>query len=377
MVKKVVLMGPYQLDYTKNFGGAHVHTFDLTEHLKKYDDLDMHVLTISNNIKHDKIVENSNITIHYLASPKLPRFITSLTIDQYKILKKIHDLKADIIHAQGTAPVYGFSASLMSKKFLLTVHGIVQEESKTWAGLIGCIKGLVYRIMEKRALKSAQTLIAVTPYVKKTIEPFCNGDIYVIPVGISDKYFKFKNREITGRLLFVGGVEPRKGLLSLLEAIKILKDEGLKTDLHIVGRIRKKEYFDKLDKYIEMNNLSEYVTFMGFLDDNELKNEYEECSMFVLPSQEESQGLVLVEAMAAGKPIVATNVGGIPYVVDDGKTGFLVGYGEIEKIAKSILKLLENDKLRAEMGENGKEKAMFFTLDEIAKQTYDVYQTLV
>jgi len=377
VVKKVVLMGPYQFDNTKNFGGAHVHTYDLIEHLKRYTNLDLHVITISNNIKHDTIIENENLTIHYLASPKLPRFITSLTIDQYKILKKMHDLKGDIIHAQGTAPVYGFSASLMSKKYLLTVHGIVQEESKTWAGFIGRIKGFVYGIMEKRALKSAQTLIAVTPYVKKTIEPFCNGDIYVIPVGINNKYFNYSNKEITGRLLFAGGVEPRKGLLSLLQAIKILTDEGHKIDLHIVGRIRKKDYFDQLDKYIQTNNLSEFVTFMGFLNDNDLKTEYEECSVFVLPSQEESQGLVLVEAMAAGKPIVASNVGGIPYVVDNGKTGLLVGYGESEEIAKSILKLLGSDKLRAEMGQNGKEKAMTFTLDEIAKQTYAVYQTLV
>lgn len=376
MATKVVIMGPYQMDYTKNLGGAHIHTFDLAEQLKKYNDLDLHILTISNSVKNDKVIKKENITIHYMSSPKLPRFITSLTVDQYKILRKLRELKPDIIHAQGTAPIYGFSASLASKKYLLTVHGIVQKESRTWSGLVGFTKGIVYRKMEKRALKHAQQIIAVTPYVKKTVEPYCNSYIHIIPVGLSDEYFEIKNKEKKGRLLFVGGIEPRKGLMSLLRAIKILKEKGCTVDLHIVGRVRKKEYFERLNQYIIENGLRENIKFEGFLSKDELKNEYAECSVFVLPSKEESQGLVLVEAMAAGKPIVATNVGGIPYVVDEGKNGFIVNYGESEDIAKSILQLLEDDDLRLEMGKNGKRKAMSFTLDKIGKQTYDIYKTL-
>lgn len=376
MTKKVVIMGPYQTDYTKNLGGAHIHTFDLTEQLRKYNDLDLHVLTISNNIKVDKTIKKENITIHYISSPTLPRFITSLTIDQYKILRKLKELKPDIIHAQGTAPIYGFSASLLSSKYLLTVHGIVLKESRTWPGLTGRTKGIIYRSMEKRALKHAQQIIAVTPYVKKTVEPFCNSYINIIPVGLSDEYFEIENKEKKRRLLFVGGIEPRKGLLSLLKAIKILKDEGCFVDLHIVGRVRKKEYFEQLNQYIIENELEKNIKFKGFLSKDELKIEYAECSVFVLPSKEESQGLVLVEAMAAGKPIVATNVGGIPYVVDEGKNGFIVNYGESESIAKSILKLLEDDTLRLSLGENGKKKAMTFALDKIGRQTYSIYKTL-
>ena len=377
---KVAILGAYPLiESDKSLGGAHIHIFDLIERLSEYGDLDLNVITFSSLIKKDKKVRRGNITVHYLHSPKVPRLIAGLTIEQFKTIKKIKELDPDIIHAQSTAPLFGFPVSLLVKKYptILTVHGIVQEEAKSWQGPIGFIKGVIYGSMEKFALRRIPSIIAVTPYVKEKIRKFSKGSIHVIPVGINESFFDLPNNEQRNRLLFVGGVEPRKGLIHLLRAVKILKNINPDIEVHIIGRVRKQKYYAELKEYVKINNLGKTVQFLGFLSDEEIKKEYSECSIFVLPSQEESQGLVLVEAMAAGKPVVASNIGGIPHVVDDNETGFLVGYGDSERFAERITLLLENEKLRERMGKNGKERAKEFLYDEIVRRHYDLYKELL
>lgn len=376
---KIAILGYYPpKETTKNLGGAHIHVFDLTEQLRKYEDLDVHVITNSDQIKEDLTVKKDNLTIHYLSSPKLPRLITSLSIDQYTLIKKIKEVNPDIVHAQNTAPITGFTASLLSRKYpiLLTVMGIVQEEAKTWRGPIGFIKGIIYGSMERHALKNIQDITVLTPYVKKKIEDMCAGRIYVVPIGINDDYFNIANDEIKNRLLFIGGIEPRKGLIHLLRAINIIKNEIQDIDLHIVGMIRKKGYYNELEKYIKDNDLDRNIKFLGFLDMEDNKREYGECSIFVLPSREESQGLVLVEAMAAGNPIVASNIGGIPYVVDNNETGFLVEYGNAGQLAEKILLLLKDKDLRIHMGAKGRERAKEFLNEEIAMKIYKLYKKI-
>lgn len=373
---KIAILGPYQLNYTKSMGGAHIHLFDLTEQLKKYSDLEVHVIAVSNLIEHDKTVNSDDLTIHYLSSPKLPRLVTSLTIDQYKVIKKIRELDPDLIHAHCTAPLYGFPASLLSKKYptVLTVHGVTQEEAKTWRRIAGYIKRIIYVQMDRYVLRTIRNVIVDTPYVEKKIRPLCNGNIYVIPIGINEEYFGIQDNEQEDRILFVGGIEPRKGLIHLLKAIKIVKETIPTVNLHICGMIRRCDYFNELKRYMEANGLTKDIVFLGFLSDEGVKREYSECSVFALPSQEESQGLVLVEAMAAGKPIVASDIGGIPYVVDDNETGFLVEYGNSEQLAEKIMLLLGDENLRREMGAKGKEKAKEFLNEEIGKRIHGIYR---
>ena len=106
----------------------------------------------------------------------------------------------------------------------------------------------------------------------------------------------------------------------------------------------------------------------------EIKKEFSECSVFVFPSKEESFGIVLAEAEACGKPVVASNIGGIPYVVDDNKTGFLVEYGDVDTFAEKILILLNDKNLRNKMGRLGRGKAKQFSNKEIAKKYYELYK---
>jgi glycosyltransferase involved in cell wall biosynthesis len=346
----------------------------LIEELRKFEDLQLHIVTSTKLIDKDKTIYDRNVTIHYLASPKIPQLITSLTFDQYKIKKKIDEISPDIINAHMTAPLYGFPALKTQYPVIVTVHGIVKEEANNWKGILGLLKKELFVPLENYTLRNSKFIVAVTPYVEKKIETKCKGLINTIPNGINAKNFEVKNNIVDNRLLLVGGIEPRKGIINLLRAINIVKKENPLVKLHIVGKVRNKEYFNSLVKYIKQNDLQEQVVFKGSLSEEELKEEYSECSIFVFPSKEESQGVVLLEAMAAGKAVVATNIGGIPYVVENGKTGILVKYGDIQELAKTINKLLSNRDLQQLLGNNGKQRAKLFLNDRISKKYYEIYK---
>lgn len=371
---KIAILTQYPLDSKNVRGGVESSMLGLIEELRKYEDLQLHVVTLTKLVNKDKIISNGSMTIHYLSSPKLPQLITSITFDQYKIKRKISEINPDIVNAHMTAPIYGFPALKTKYPVIVTIHGIVEEEANSWKGILGALKKRLFIPMEKYVLKNSRFIVAVTPYVEQKIKQKCKGSIYIIPNGIDQDKFEIKNNLVENRLLFVGGIEPRKGILDLLRAINIVKIGNPFIKLHIVGKVRNKEYFNSLEKYIKQNNLSDKVIFKGPLSDEELKKEYSECCIFVLSSKEESQGMVLLEAMAAGKAVVATNIGGIPYVVEDGKTGILVDYGNYQELARTVGKLLRDRNLQQFLGSNGKSRAKLFTNESISKKYYDLYK---
>lgn len=372
----IAILGQYPVNPEKITGGVETCILGLVNELKKYPDIELHIITIQIMWKDVTKIVN-NVTIHYLASPPLPRFITAHTIDKYKKIKKVKELKPDIVHAHICDN--GYYTLKGGFPNIITLHGIAMAEydPKIRPGLINMIRRKSILAMEQYVFEHAKVLTVVTPYVKEKIEPFCKGKIHVIPNGVREEFFNIESNEIEDRLLFVGGIEPRKGLLNLLKAIKIVKKDIPDIKLHIVGEVRKQGYYHSLLNYAKQNNLNETIIFKGELRDDKLKKEFSECSVFVFPSKEESFGIVLAEAEAGGKPVVASNIGGIPYVVDNNETGFLVEYGDVDTFAEKIMILLKDKKLRAEMGSAGKEKAKQFSNKGIAEKYYDLYNEMI
>ena len=130
--------------------------------------------------------------------------------------------------------------------------------------------------------------------------------------------------------------------------------------------------------YIRDHQLNDCVTFLGNLPEERVLEEYGKCAVVALTSFEESAGMVLQQAMAAGVPVVATDVGGIPCIVTDGVTGFIVKLGNIEDLAQKIAILLNDENLRSDLGRRAKEEARErFTAEVIAKRAVDVYRRVI
>ena len=155
---------------------------------------------------------------------------------------------------------------------------------------------------------------------------------------------QFNNKKI---ILCVGRLARMKGLLNAIKAMKLV--EGAILLIAGDGPLR-----ESYEKYIIENNLKDKVILLGNVTDKHKKDIlFNSCDIFVLPSESESFGIVQLEAMQFGKPVINTNLGtGVNYVSIDGETGLTVEPGNVEQLAFAINKLIKDEKLRQNFGQN-------------------------
>ena len=149
-----------------------------------------------------------------------------------------------------------------------------------------------------------------------------------------------------GRLLFLGALVKRKGVLDLIEAVTRVADERPDVVLELAGSASTA----RLRKLVDSKGVHKNVRFLGWIQDSDKLAAFGRAHVLVLPSYIEGLPVVLLEAMAAGLPVVASRVGGIPDLVEDGVNGFLIEPGDVKALSESILRLLTDTELRHSMG---------------------------
>ncbi|MGB7949238.1 MAG: glycosyltransferase family 4 protein, partial [Candidatus Binatia bacterium] len=189
---------------------------------------------------------------------------------------------------------------------------------------------------------------------------------YVIPNAVEDPCPEFtaaRTSRANGasdrlRILFVGMLRESKGLLVLIEACGKLAAAGIPFRLEVMGQWQSDEFAARVHKRIQELSLSAHVRFLGVLVGDEKFLAYHRADVFCFPTFFNNEGLpvVLLEAAACGLPIVATRWRGVPSVVDDGKTGFIVEPHDPAAVADRLARLAQDDALRARMGAAGRER---------------------
>jgi glycosyltransferase involved in cell wall biosynthesis len=175
-------------------------------------------------------------------------------------------------------------------------------------------------------------------------------------------------------LLFVGTLEPRKNLTTLLHAYAMLRAEGCGEDLKLVVAGRMGWLYDDIFTTVKTLALGEEVIFTGFVCDDDLPDLYRGASMFVFPSLYEGFGLPILEAMASGVPVVTSNTASMPEVAGD--AAILVEPRDPRAIAEAMAQVLAEDKLRDTLTRKGIERARRFTWGAVAQKTLELYTTL-
>jgi D-inositol-3-phosphate glycosyltransferase len=258
-----------------------------------------------------------------------------------------------------------------------------------------------YRINgEREVLKAADRIIAATTAESVQLLWLYQADdnkVLVIPPGVDVcKFYPIPPDEAKdyigvppcGRmLLFVGRMEPLKGLNVLIEAISIMRRNELLKDnpfcLVIIGGDRDDgvEQTDvelsRIKLLTEQYALIDMVTFLGNRSQDSLPYYYSAAEAVVVPSQYESFGMVALEAMACGTPVVASQIGGLAYLVQDGVTGYTVPVDDPNELAKRITSLLVDTNLRNQMGNQAVKLAQEYAWEKIAEKLVQVYENLL
>jgi phosphatidyl-myo-inositol alpha-mannosyltransferase len=217
--------------------------------------------------------------------------------------------------------------------------------------------------------------IAVSAVARHFVERFFPGDYKVIPNGVDVGRFEravqiSKWQDGTKNILFVGRFEARKGLLDLLKAYRILRKTGCNCRLLVVGGGPQAK---EARRYLGTRKLGG-VEFLGRVSDEERDSLFKTADVYCSPATgRESFGIVLLEAMAAGTAIVASDIHGYKGVVRRGREGLLVPPGKPKELAGALAQLLSDDELRESMARSGRERAQEYSWERVTAKVEDYY----
>lgn len=217
--------------------------------------------------------------------------------------------------------------------------------------------------------------IAVSDSARRFISKYFDGEYQVIPNGID--IHRFRNNGVIKRfndgrfnILFVGRLEPRKGVKYLLKAFPLIKDVFPNSRLIVVGGGPFTIYYRKFVP----PSIRRSVFFEGHVPREDLPLYYSTCHVFCSPALGgESFGIVLLEAMASGRAIVASDIEGYRSVIRNEREGMLVPPKDAKAIANAVIRLLSDESLRKKLGENAVRKAREFSWDNITDRIVDYY----
>lgn len=375
---KIALVSPYDYPYP---GGVVNHIFYLDREFRRLGH-DVRIIAACSEDLGDvppQVIKVSGSIAHIPFAGSVGRITLSPRV--YRRVKKIlKQEQFDVIHLH--EPMTPTLALSVLRHVPLSPQSVVVGTFHAYRESSHPGYDYAKRIIE-RFFDRLDGRIAVSEAVRDFMIPYFPGDYRIIPNGIDLERFsdpalrpieRFDDSKLN--ILFVGRLHKRKGFKYLLQAFAQVKKTVPEARLMVVGA------YDKEDKapfvlYARQHRLRD-VRFIGYVSEDDLPRYYRTCHVFCAPSTGfESFGIILLEAMAAGKPIVASGITGYRGVLEDGEEGLLVQPEDERGLADALIRLLKDPALRGRMGHNGQAKAGAYSWHKVAQQVLDYYRELL
>jgi len=367
---KIVNTFPY---FSPFIGGAEMNAYRLSKELVELgNEVEVHCGLHDKNLKRQEVLDSIKVFRH--------KIILSLKSSPFFLFKS----RGDIYHSHYPFPFNVYTAymnkKLYGRPFILTYYN----------DLVGNFVERIYNnTLSNATVNMADSIIVPTPiYIKnsQTLKKY-KKKINVIPIGIDKNIYHprisgkriRKKHEIKDKMvLFVGALSlyhKYKGVDFLIKAMKDVVGEHKKTKLVVVGEGEWKKDLIKLAKKLK---IEKNIIFTGFIPEKEKPEYFAACDVFILPSTNKSEGfgIVSLEAMACGKPVIGSDVGGIPFVVGD--AGILSKPKDVKSISNALLKVLGNEKLARRMGTKSRKRVeKHFAIRKLAEKTERLFESFL
>ncbi len=391
----------------KDTGGMNVYVRDLTRELGRLG-IHVDVFTRSQDehvphILHD--LGYGNRVVHVPAGPERPLPKKQLAeyipqfVDGVKAFAAEKNIRYDMIHSHYW--MSGLAAETLSDAWQVPIvhmfhtlgemkNRIAQSESE---------KEGAYRLDgERRVLKRADKIIAATLAEQAQLQWLYKADarkIAIVPPGVDTCHFypipSDEAKEYVGipkddrMILFVGRIEPLKGVDTLIRAVSCLRLHEMEKPAYLIiiggdpnaSPEEMTAEMTRLQSLCDELCMNHLVVFLGKRGQDTLPYYYSAAEVLVMPSHYESFGMVALEAMACGTPVIASQVGGLAFLVQDGITGFHVPDGDHNALCEKLTTILGDSNLRRQMGENAYHYASEYAWETIARRIISVYQGLL
>lgn len=337
-------------------------------------DCELHVLSCFQQPVQSAARLSDNIFFHSLVVPKRGWLRSAYAGCVLAIRRKLRLLQSDIVHGQGTERYCALAAAYSGRPNLITLHGNQRRLAKLSRARPFTFDWMQARL-EAWTLPRTGGVICLSSHTRKEVQPAAHRT-WVIPNAVDPSFFALEHSPSAERtIVCVGNILALKNQIGLIAALDSL---AAKTSFRLVflGWTRPKDPYAR--HFAELVASRPWCRHEGFADRVALKSHLRSASAMILPSLEENCPMAILEAMAAGVPVIGANVGGIPDLIEDGVTGLLCDPQSAESMRKAVLNVLGNPTLAWHVGIAAREHALKrFLPSVIAKQHLDAYRDLL
>ena len=261
---------------------------------------------------------------------------------------------------------------------IFTVHGFDSENLIADQDRFSRVRSVMWKLTQMRGYGRAKHMISISPYVTGYIRQYSKGAIHEIDNPVDEGFFSVERKEEPGTVLCVGWIGPRKNTMMSVRAFAKSFHAGHARRLIIAGTANDQEYLKSVQDEIARAGLTGVVELVGQINREQLKGHLSRASVLLLPSLQENAPMAVSEAMAVGVPVITSNRCGMPFMVDNNRSGFLIEPTDEAQIVDRLNQLLASADLRGGMSARGREIAMArFHPSKVAQKTMSAYQTIV
>ena len=358
---------------------------NLAAALARREDIDLHVITASAGILENQTVAKDGMTSHVIRHtfpftvrgfPPYMRFdvMTRYTHFRKQVRQIILKLQPDLIHVHGTENGYGLAALDTNVPTIVSIQGIVNVLARVSPSTF-------YRLqapLELIVLRTAKYFGSRTAWANSFIRNLNNtATIYDLPEAVNHVFFKRAAEPSNSNILMVGSVEQRKGIEEALSAMSIVVAACPSAKLLVVGG-GEPDYLEELKQRTKSAGIESNVEWLGFKPAKEVAALHAVSAILIHPTYLDNSPNSVAEAMASGLAVIASNVGGIPSMIENGATGLLVDPRNPTQLAEAAITLLHDDAKRKRLASQARQVAFARHFpSEVAEKTLNVYRDIL
>lgn len=304
--------------------------------------IDLHVVTYHNRLSGDHNFVENGVTFHVIRTPlpSVPRAAVFYQLDRRPFLRTLRAIQPDIVHGHGTENIFSYIAVTAGLPSVISMQAVMAELVRTYTSFsrTWCAHSIV-RAIEAYTLRRAHRVFIEAPFVEALIRRI-NPDLSVHLAGniVSAPFFGVRRAGGVPKkkIMFIGRLTQSKGVEEIVSAFHRVSESDPALELHLVGRGDAAYVRSRLTPLIESGRAARRIRLRGYLTAHEIAEDYVDAAMVVLPTYYDTSPNVIAEAMVAGVPVVATAVGGLPYMLDGGRFGQLVAVRDVDALAAAI-----------------------------------------
>ena len=365
--------------FSPHFGGVESHVRSLSRELARRG----HEVTVVTS-QHDRTLSAEETVDGFRVVRVRPRFIFMQTPITPRMRGSLRALSADVVHAHSPPPLASHYAGAVASErgipYVVTYHCDVELPSA-----FGSVVESIYRrSLGADTLRNADQVIVTTRTYAATSRAIWRYNPSVIPNAVDHRRFRpdVDGSAVRAKLrippevpivLLVGRIVPHKGVEHFVEAARYVPDARF---LVAGGG----SSLDAMKRLALSMGVADRVRFLGRISDDRLPEVYAACDVFVLPSVSrlEAFGIVALEAMSTGKPVIVADIPGVREMIEDGRDGLLADPVNPRDLAEKIRRLLSDPKARRTMGARGREKVLeSFSIERVTDRIEAVYRAIL